>query len=114
MKQNNKANSEINIGMFVSALIGLTRSFRVSFGIDKDKNKLIVRDEDTLLTGSVEFDKINKAINRADDELLISKARELTNIINRVAPHLNSTEADTILLILAKALERMEREGRVR
>ena len=110
-KDNKTIKGEENIGMFTTALAGLVKCFYVAFGMDKEKKELLIKDQDTSTAGKIKFDDINKVINQPDDQPQLSKVREVIRTVSAVAPYLNTVETDTILLILAKALERMEREA---
>ena len=103
---------ETNISMFARALACLVKCSKVSFGINKEKETLVVKDEITSIVGQVKFEDLNKAINDVEDSKpQHSKVREIITTVRELAPYLNTVETDLILIILMQALQRLEKEA---
>lgn len=104
-------NSEKNISMFVRALTYLVKCSEVSFGINKDKETLVVKDERTSITGEVKFEDMRSLVNNIENEKpSMSSVREIITTVRELAPYLNTVETDLILLVLMQALQRLEKE----
>lgn len=103
---------ELNISIFARALACLVKCSEVSFGINKEKEVLLIKDERTSVMGEVKFNDMNKAITDVENtKPSLSKVREIITTVREVAPHLNTVETDLILLVLMQALERLEKEA---
>lgn len=85
---------------------------KVRIGINTKTSNLVIQDSETELVARVDILKLNKVITDInEDQVQMSKVREIIKCIYKIAIYLTEDEADGVLSILMAALERMESEA---